>query len=188
MPSMIRQQLHISKEQFAWLLEIGNARIPAYRSLLIDEVTTIRTNGRKAAAQLSESSVEWITGRMENAVKATEVMAEILDRALRKEIHETDIAMLKALAVVSNATPAADAFARIYGDVAATRALHPTSEHRQATYVEALAPVQGESTGDKQLVPAETRDAIGAEMGNWTEAQMEEFARTGVEPSPSEVA
>jgi len=184
----IRNRLHISKTTWEWLLKEGNPPgVPSYEELLIDEVAVIRNSASQIAVELSVHSVKVLRDRMTNAGKANVVIARVLDRMLNGHIDELDTKVLKALLPISNATSVAEAFTRIYGSNAASRALYPTMDHAKAEYLSPLDAVQGGLGDAVSIMPAEQRDQIMSDMSSWTPEQVKAFAETGQEPTPSEV-
>jgi len=182
----IRNRLYISKPTWEWLLKVGCSTAPAYEDLLIDEVAAIRNSASQIAVELSVSSVKVLRDRMGNAAKANLLINTVLDRMMSGHIDEMDTKVLKALLPVANATSVADAFSRIYGASVAARALYPTMDHSKSVYVSPLDAIQGGEGDSITIMPAEQRDQVMADMSSWTPEQIERFATTGEEPSPSE--
>ncbi len=183
----IRKRIHVSKTTWKWLLQTGTVHLRAYEDLLVDEVTAIRNSASKIAVELSQTSVTVLRDRMSGAGLANTIINQTLQRILADggALREDDTALLKALAPIANVTPVAEAFQKIYGGSVALRGLYPTLDHAKAEYKPALEAVQG-GTGAAvdAILPAEKRDEIVQDMGDWTEKEIEVFAKTGVEPAP----
>ena len=183
----IRKRLHVSKATWKWLLQGGSTQLRPYEDLLVEEVAIIRNSASRIAVELSQSSVTVLRDRMASAGTANEIINLTLKRILSDggELRETDPALLKALAPIANVTPVAEAFQKIYGGSAAVRGLYPTMDHSKSEYRPALEAVQGDTgAAVDAILPAEKRDEIVQDMGDWTEAEIATFAKTGVEPAP----
>lgn len=183
----IRKRLHVSKTTWKWLLQTGSIHLPAYEDLMVEEVTLIRNSASKIAVELSHASVGVLRDRMSAAGKANKIINTVLDRVLETggNLRETDPSLLKALAPIANVTSVAEAFQKIYGGSVAVRGLYPTLDHAKAEYKPALEAVQGgTASAVDAILPAEKRDEIVQDMGEWTEKEIEVFAKTGVEPAP----
>lgn len=199
-PKRCRTELGLTSAQWRWLVSEGSSDLPSYESMLIEEVATLRTEAREAAKQVSTEGVEALKLRVQNA-RAANAYSQLILRSAVEEFQEKAqsgqpfvieevlpskhaLETLKVLAKLGELGPSADAFKRIYGDVAAHKALYPERDNPRSETAsgEPLHALQGEQAERDDFMNDETMIQVVDELRGLTPEQLRQFVEGGDEP------
>jgi len=186
-PRVIINKLKVTSAQFNWMKDEGDDKFPSFESMMLKEVSLMRSAGRKAATRLGQDCMEVLQLNAGNAKTANEIMASILSRwkmsfsknpetvdvegkkqlALDLLMSKAELEALKVLTKISDISACGNAFVRIFGDAPLNKALYPSRDvamvDQQADPLKAL---QGADADRQKMLPMELQEQVMDDVSN----------------------
>lgn len=191
-----RRKLDMTIAQWKWLKTEGDGRLPSYESMLIDEVKQIRTEARHGALELSRQGVEAIKLRAKNA-RAANALVHGIFLQIATDLKEggngegwvpskSVIETLKILEKFADLNSAAEAFSKIYGDVAMHKALYPERDAPRPNEASGapLIALQGDTADREAFLSDDAMSEVIDELRSMSPDELQEFADGGDEAVP----
>lgn len=194
-----RQELGMTVAQWNWLKHEGNTIFRSYDKLMMDEVRQLRTKSREGALALATGGVDAINLAVENSRAANAIQQGIL-RHMAADIcsigepngkRDVEACMptphvlntMKVLQRIGDLTPAADAFMKIFGDVALHKGLYPErdapSTHEQSG--EPLLALQGDDAEREAFISEDGMTEVVDGLREMSPEELRAFAEGGDE-------
>ena len=199
-PIHIRKQLKITAKQLEWLIEVGSVKMPSYQSMVIEDVENIRSCAMESGLELGRIGSEAITARANNALKANNLLGGFLERMAARlyssqiDSEEGDkkskkpkfedflpskleLDTIRVLDKLGDMKSTAEAFEKVFGDVAMNKALYPERDSPLASERAGnpLIALQGKEADRQRIISDDQMDMINEELMNASDEELEEL-------------
>lgn len=214
-PEQIKRELGLTNSQWQWMLHKGDDNkpihdklgMPSFRRMFIDQVIELRSAARDAGRHLAVGSVAAFEAIVANAQAAGQILNHMLIvmahefgidseepigsmASLNVKVPTRDfLDTIRVLKTLTDLRPAADAYMKLHGDTASSRAERPDLEPRgrvsisTGTEAPSHPALPASSGGDADPVVID----FVTQLQQWTPEQLQRYVEGGPEPEPDEL-